>query len=195
MFIVFVSTKFVARPGTIPRPYDHIKEMSSLMETSHDDITVHGALLSIDVDTDDYAETAASDTPTVSRTYQSEDSFQAEKLSYTAKIQGEPGTTYRQLMGALPGVSRILESRDAESTRLTTKANLSKKDAHLLGYVVGELYYDRDFQRVLRLCEAVRAVCDVDKKSERNLDRWKARCTAELEKQSHCNDKPTSSTR
>ena len=33
-------------------------------------------LLAIEVDADDYAETAAGDTPTVSRTYQSEADFQ-----------------------------------------------------------------------------------------------------------------------
>ena len=46
------------------------------------------AVLELDVDTEDYATTAANDTPTASdRTAQSEADFAAQKASYTAKIE------------------------------------------------------------------------------------------------------------
>nr|POE94362.1 meiotic recombination protein rec14 [Quercus suber] len=158
----------------LPQP-DSRHHSITKTDQMQDNTDADGGLLAIEVDTDDYADSAAHDTSTVSRTYQSEDAFQAEKRSYTARMYGGPGSNYQELMEAVPALSQALGTGDPDLTVLARKANLSKKNVHLLGYVVGELYYDRDFRRIIRLCEAVRAACDVDKKVDGSLDRWTAR--------------------
>ncbi|CAK3869145.1 Hypothetical predicted protein [Lecanosticta acicola] len=103
-----------------------------------------GGLLAIDVDTDDYAETAAGDTPsTVDRTFQSEADFQKQKAGYTAKVQN--GNNLAELYRAVPA----LQEDSGEKIRL------GKKEVMLLGYAVGEMYYEREYGPILRLCERV----------------------------------------
>ena len=132
-------------------------------------------LLAIEIDADDYAEAAATDAPPVSRTYQSEEEFLAHKANYSAKIDG--GNAYRDLIAAVP----VLANKSEENTRATiatnghTRTRLSKKDIQLLGYAVGELYYDEQYHRILDLCERLRNFCDVDEKTRESLDRWSAR--------------------
>ena len=105
-------------------------------------------LLAIEVDADDYAETAAGDAPTVSRTYQSEEDFQIQKASYNAKLDGN--NTYRDLISAVP----VLDNRAGELqnglgfTDGESKVRLSKKDFQLLGYAVAELYYDKQYEKI-----------------------------------------------
>lgn len=133
-------------------------------------------LLAIEVDADDYAETAAGDTPTVARTFQSEADFQAIKASYNAKMDG--GNTYNDLIAALP----ILDTRSTDSTETDdmtnghSKVKLSKKDVQLLGYAVGEMYFDKEYMRIIKLCERVMVCCEVDGKTNESLKRWERKC-------------------
>ena len=134
-------------------------------------------LLSIEVDADEYAETAAGDTPSVSRTYQSEANFQVVRASYAAKIDN--GNTYRDLVAAVP----VLETGKGKQTNGTTSMNggaakvkLGKKNVQLLRYAVGELYYDKDYAKLVDLCERVRALCEIDEKTAESMDRWVRRC-------------------
>jgi hypothetical protein len=137
-------------------------------------------LLAIEVDADDYAETAAGDTPSVSRTYQSEPDFQAIKTSYAAKQDGN--NTYQDLIAAVPA----LKSNDAlalnrsEQSTGHAKVRLGKKDLQLLGYAVGEMYFDKEYARILELCHRVRGRCDVDAKTVGSLDRLERRCRDRL---------------
>lgn len=126
-------------------------------------------LFAIEVDADDYAETAAEDAPAVPRTYQSEADFQAIKSSYSAKIDGRSGhSTYDDLITAVPEL--------APPSRVEDLVKLTKKDVQLLGYAVGELYFDRRYEDVVALCERVNQRCHLDSKLEENLQRWVQKC-------------------
>lgn len=127
-------------------------------------------LLTIDVGTDDYAETAAGDTPsTVDRTFQSEEDFQKQKASYSAKIQN--GNNIAELYKAVPAL------REGKSQSI----KLGKKDVMILGYAVAEMYYDREYESILKLCERVETVCEVDEKLGESLARWKEKCEKRIE--------------
>ncbi|KAF7193525.1 hypothetical protein HII31_05100 [Pseudocercospora fuligena] len=134
-------------------------------------------LLGIEVDTDDYAETAAGDTPSVPRTFQSEADFQVQKASYTAKI--DQGNIYAELIKTLP----ILEAGTSSANGTDTdraKAKLSKKDVQLIGYAVGEMYFDRKYQDIIDLCQRVEEKCETDKKLNQSLEKWMGRCRERL---------------
>ena len=138
-------------------------------------------LFAIEVDADDYAETAAGDTPAVSRTFQSEADFQAVKATYQAKVDG--GNTYRDLISAVPvlELSDVDEANGTGGTDLNgPKVKLGKKDFQLLGYAVGEMYYDKQYGRILELCERVTARCEIDEKTAESLGRWERRCGERL---------------
>lgn len=130
--------------------------------------------LSIDVSTDDYAETAAGDVPSVPRGHQTEEAFQAQKAAYTAKI--DDGNSYKDLDKIL-----TLATTEEQSSDGTTRAKLGKKDLQLLGYAVAELYYDREYARVIEVCDRVRAGFESDKKTLVSMDRWCWRCRDRLE--------------
>lgn len=138
------------------------------------------SLLAIEVDADNYAETAAGDVPSVSRTYQSEADFQAQKATYTAKIDG--GKTYQDLITAVPILEQDKIDSDSRSGPQNghLKVKLSKKDVQLLGYAVGELYYDKEYRRIVDLCERIARFCDTDEKTEESLRRWTRRCHERL---------------
>ncbi|KAK3050485.1 hypothetical protein LTR09_008396 [Extremus antarcticus] len=130
-------------------------------------------VFAIEVDADNYGEAAAADTPAVSRTHQSEAAFQAVKSSYTAKIDG--GTTYQDFIAAVP----VLTNPDEVSESVTnghSKVKLGKRDSQLLGYAVGELYYDKDYAGVVELCQRVKDRCEFDVKTAEALERWCGRC-------------------
>jgi len=131
-------------------------------------------LFAIEVGADDYAETAANDAPKVSRTFQSEADFQAQKASYTAQIDGDGN--YEKLLKAVPA---LRTSSDGDCA-IEPKVKLGKRDVALVGYTVGELYYDREYSRVIQLCKRLRGVCQVDGKLGESLERWTARCEDRL---------------
>jgi hypothetical protein len=135
-----------------------------------------GGLFAIEVDADDYANVAGDDTPTVSRTYQSEEHFQAIKDSYSAKIDG--GNAYKDLITTVPILAAAERDSKSESDLANGHATsrLSKKDVQLLGYAVGELYYDKEYVQIIELCQRVQTQCETDRKTEESLARWIERC-------------------
>lgn len=136
-------------------------------------------LLAIEVDPDDYASTAAGDTPSsVSRTYQSEADFQVQKASYTAKIDG--GKSYTDLILSIPALATHTNPNQSNSNGSVMnngheKITLTKKQVQLLGYAVGELYFDARYADLCQLCERVRSECVVDEKLVQSLERWERR--------------------
>ena len=136
-------------------------------------------LLGIEVDTDDYAETAAGDTPSVPRTFQSEADFQVQKASYTAKI--DQGNIYAELVKTVPILEAGTPSANGTDTDSNgAKAKLSKKEVQLLGYAVGEMYFDRKYQDIIDLCQRVEERCEADKKLNQSLEKWTGRCRDRL---------------
>ncbi|UJO24786.1 uncharacterized protein CLAFUR5_13803 [Fulvia fulva] len=153
-----------------------------MMSDDHDD-----SLFAIEVDTDDYAETAAGDTPSVPRTFQSEADYQAQKASYRAKIDtgNNLDALYRAvpyLRPSAPDANELENEECAESQELKKKIVLGKKDVMLLGYALGEMYYERRYQEIIELCERVEEVCLVegDKKLGEALGRWRERCKSRM---------------
>ena len=125
--------------------------------------------ISLDTDNDD---DASSEPAAQSRTYQSEADFQKIKASYTAKIDN--GNTYQDLIAAVPVLAQPEEPISGP------KVKLRKKDVQLLGYAAAELYYDREYARMIELCERVKERCEVDAKAEEGLGRWVERCEGRL---------------
>ncbi|RMY71578.1 hypothetical protein D0863_05047 [Hortaea werneckii] len=145
------------------------------------------AVFAIEVDVDDYADTAAADNPsasttstsqddaaTVSRTFQSASAFQAQKAAYRAKIDW--GDLEAELMKAVPALSQ--PTRDPVAGGEEVK--LSKKETQLLGYVVGELYFSRRFEGVVDLCERVLVGCELDAKTRVGVEKWILRSKGRL---------------
>ncbi|KAK0342975.1 hypothetical protein LTR59_016337 [Friedmanniomyces endolithicus] len=137
-------------------------------------------LFAIEVDTDNYAETAAHDAPPVSRTFQSEADFQTQKATYSAKI--DVGNNYERLLEAVPLLKPVDEPSPPteRQTQGLSRVRLGKKDVQLLGYAVGELYYDERYRDIIQLCERVELVCETDGKTAESLRRWTRRCEARL---------------
>ena len=127
------------------------------------------SLFAIDVDTDDYAEAAAEDTPAVDRTFQSEADFLAVKAAYSARQDG--GDLYSELCRSIPRLSHEHGVED-------TKQKLTKREQMLLGYVAGELYYDGEFAKIVNLCDVVLESCDFDQRLRPGLERWRERAVA-----------------
>ncbi|KAK0255326.1 hypothetical protein B0A54_03192 [Friedmanniomyces endolithicus] len=142
-------------------------------------------LFAIEVDADNYAETAAHDAPPVSRTFQSEADFQAQKATYSAKI--DVGNNYERLLEAVPLLKPVDEPSPPTERHLQPSGappiRLGKKDVQLLGHAVGELYYDKRYRDIIQLCERVNLVCETDGKTAESLRRWTRRCEARLEVQ------------
>lgn len=133
---------------------------------------LENSLFNIGVDADDYAEAATEDTPAVDRTYQSEADFLAVKAAYSARQDG--GDFYSELMSAVP---HLAHGADLGST----KPKLDKRVQLLLGYAVGELYYDGEFARAAELCDRVLETCDLDKRMVPGLERSRERARARIE--------------
>ncbi|QIW97494.1 hypothetical protein AMS68_003012 [Peltaster fructicola] len=125
--------------------------------------------LVLDVDADDYAEAAAGDIPSVPRTYQSEEQFQAIKSTYVAKHDG--GTSYIDLLKQIPELG--------DST-CSEKIRLDKKQQLLLGYAAGELYYAKRYPDLLQLCERLQSRCQLDTKLSASIGRWMLKCKDKL---------------
>ena len=151
---------------------------------------IDNSLFAIQIGADDYAETAAEDTPTVSRTFQSEADFQAQKASYHAKIDN--GNNYAALIEAVPVLAEDdetdLNPQDANGAEFTdvssiqSKTKLGKRNTQLLGYAAGEMYYLGQFAGLIDLCERVQRRCLLDEKLEESLERWRRRCRERMEK-------------
>ena len=123
-------------------------------------------LFDIGVDADDYAEAAAEDAPAVDRTFQSEADFLAVKATYSARQDG--GDLYSELVRAVPQLAPDAAVADP-------KPKLDKRVQLLLGYAIGELYYDGEFDRVVKLCDRVLERCVVDRRVVPGLERARER--------------------
>jgi hypothetical protein len=149
------------------------------------------SLFDIEVDADDYADAAAEDNPAavVDRTHQSEADFLKVKESYAARQDGSRGSLYEELVRAVPA----LVAADASSKEdvdengsgdiegdAATKVKLDKRSQLLLGYVVGELWYDGRFGEVERLCGRVEKVCELDARLRPGVVRWRERAEGRL---------------
>lgn len=128
---------------------------------------VTNELFAIDVDADDYAETAAGDTPSVPRTFQSEADFELQKQSYRAKISY--GNNLEELFIAVPELRNAIIS---ETKPEENKIRLGKKHVQLLNYAVGELYFDHNYAEVIDLCDRVSFACETDQKLRNALKKW-----------------------
>ena len=129
-------------------------------------------LFDIGVDADDYAEAAAEDAPAVDRTFQSEADFLAVKAAYSARQDG--GDLYSELIRAIPQLGQ-------DATIADPKPKLDKRVQMLLGYAIGELYYDGEFDRVVKLCDRVLETCVVDKRVVPGLERSRERARGRIE--------------
>jgi hypothetical protein len=129
-------------------------------------------LFDIGIDADDYAEAAAEDAPAVDRTHQSEADFLAIKAAYSARQDG--GNYYAELLRAVPSLAHDHSAED-------TKQKLDKRVQMLLGYAVGELYYDGEFARIVELCDQVFANCLVEKRLAPGLERWREKASKRIQ--------------
>ncbi|RMZ19275.1 hypothetical protein D0859_16734 [Hortaea werneckii] len=146
------------------------------------------ALFAIEVDVDDYAETAAADNPssaspsaaptnqndsttaTNSRTYQSASAFQAQKAAYRAKIDSPReglGSLEAELVNVVPALD---PSRDP----------VAAAGEKLLGYAVGEMYFSRRFGELVGLCERVLMGCELDVRTRAGVEKWMRRSRERL---------------
>lgn len=64
------------------------------------------------------------------------------------------------------------------------RVQLSKKEVHLLGYAVAELYYERKYQEIIQLVERVERCCEIegDARLSESLKRWRGKCEGRMEK-------------
>jgi hypothetical protein len=134
-------------------------------------------LFAIEVDTDNYAETAATDIPSVSRTHQSEDAFAAIKASYQAKQ--DHGNIYAELLRTVPLLDPAVTQKTGDADG-AAKPKFGKREQQLLGYTVGELYYDGEYSRIVEVCGRVREKFEVPGKLEEALERWTERAEGRL---------------
>lgn len=121
-------------------------------------------IFSIAVDADDYAETAAGDVPAVDRTYQSAEDFAKVKASYVAKH--DDGGHREELYKQIPA----LQSGEPAQYRL------DKRQQALVGYAVGELYYDHQYAEALILLDQIEATCHVDERLLKSMRKWRQQC-------------------
>jgi hypothetical protein len=137
------------------------------------------SLFDIEVDADDYADAAAEDTPVVDRTHQSEADFLKVKESYQARQDGSRGALYSELLKAMPLLAADADA-GAPSGDDGKKVKLDKRSQLLLGYVVGELWYDGEFAEVQRLCTRLEEVCELDARVAPGVKRWRERAEGRL---------------
>jgi hypothetical protein len=135
------------------------------------------SLFDIEVDADDYADAATEDNPAaaVDRTHQSEADFLKVKETYEARQDGSRGSLYEELVRAVPALAADSSSGDAAE-----KVKLDKRSQLLLGYVVGELWYDGEFKEVERLCGRLEGVCELDARVRPGVVRWRERAEGRL---------------
>jgi len=152
------------------------------------------SLFDIEVDADDYADAAAEDTPVVDRTHQSEADFLKVKENYQARQDGSRGALYSEFLEAVPSLAADAgapsskedvvggdgDSGGTENGDAAKKVKLDKRSQLLLGYVVGELWYDGEFKEVERLCARLEEVCELDARVAPGVKRWRERAEGRL---------------
>lgn len=125
------------------------------------------------IDVDDSENSADEDAIVVDRTHQSEADFAAVKASYSARQDG--GNLYAELVESVPCLADEGESGEAAPVKLDKRQQL------LLGYVVGELWYDGEVGRVRDVCERVLERCCFDSRLRVAVERWREKAVGRLD--------------
>lgn len=146
------------------------------------------------------------------RTFQSEENFQLQRKNYSAKIYGHHHHHHHQhpsrrcglfeefqlqVFGFDTGLD--VDSEDVEKygngkeekeeegdVEEKDKIQLSKSQIQFLGQVIGELYFEEEFEELVEFCGRVRRRCccflgrDGQKGLEERLSRWEGRCLERL---------------
>lgn len=143
---------------------------------------------------------------TQSRTFQSEENFQLQRKNYSAKTYGhhhhhasrrcglyeefqlDVFGTGAGLDGESESVEKYAEEKEEKKGDVEgkDKIELSKSQIQFLGQVIGELYFEEEFEELLEFCGRVRRRCccflgrDGQKGLEERLSRWEGRCLERL---------------
>lgn len=136
---------------------------------------------------------------TQSRTFQSEENFQLQRKNYSAKMYGHHHHPSRRLGLFEEFQLQVFHGFDAGSKDVETyadgkeekegdveekeKIQLSKSQIQFLGQVIGELYFEEEFEEMLKFCGRVRrrcCFCGGQKGLEERLSRWEGRCLERL---------------
>lgn len=136
---------------------------------------------------------------TQSRTFQSEENFQLQRRNYSAKIYGHHHHPSRrlglyeefqlQVFHGLDAGSKSVEGyaegdgKEEKEEEGKDKIELSKSQIQFLGQVIGELYFEEEFEKLVEFCGRVRrrcCFCGGQKGLEERLSRWEGRCLERL---------------
>lgn len=140
-----------------------------------------------------------------SRTFQSEENFQLQRKNYSAKMYGHHHHHPSRRLGlyeefqlqVFRGFDANIDSEDVEKyadgkeekegdVEGKEKIQLSKSQIQFLGQVVGEMYFEEEFEKLVEFCRRVRRRCcyflgrDGQKGLEERLSRWEGRCLERL---------------
>lgn len=160
----------------------------------------------VEEENDDDNDDEKEEEETQSRTFQSEENFQLQRKNYSAKIYGhrhhhrhhhpsrrcglfeefqlqvfDVGSKsvegYAEGDGSGDGKEGDVEEKE--------KIQLSKSQIQFLGQVIGELYFEEEFEELLEFCRRVRrrcccCSCGGQKGLEEKLGRWEGRCLERL---------------
>ncbi|GAB7348172.1 hypothetical protein MBLNU459_g6181t2 [Dothideomycetes sp. NU459] len=170
-------------------------------------------ILAIDVSTEDYASAAAADQEVPEdvgmnpRTLQTEEDFQAQKASYSAKIDAAQACTYNKkrkkekietttdaVLFAPAQIYTHLQTFDPPfpppSTTTTAPApsssvdaprsSLDKKQFQLVAAAVAELYFRRDYARVVAIADWAEASFALDPKPRALVLKWRERAVDKM---------------
>lgn len=146
---------------------------------------------------------------TQSRTFQSEEIFQLQRKNYSAKMYGHHHHHHHQhpsrrcglfeefqleVFPGFDGGSKSVEGygngkeekEEEGDVKEKEKIQLSKSQIQFLGQVIGELYFEEEFEKLLGFCGRVRRRCccflgrDGQKGLEERLSRWEGRSLERL---------------
>ncbi|GAB7348171.1 hypothetical protein MBLNU459_g6181t1 [Dothideomycetes sp. NU459] len=144
-------------------------------------------ILAIDVSTEDYASAAAADQEVPEdvgmnpRTLQTEEDFQAQKASYSAKI--DAGNIYTHLQTfdpPFPPPSTTTTAPAPSSSVDAPRSSLDKKQFQLVAAAVAELYFRRDYARVVAIADWAEASFALDPKPRALVLKWRERAVDKM---------------
>lgn len=159
-----------------------------------------------DDDDDEKDDDEKEEEETQSRTFQSEENFQLQRKNYSAKMYGHHHHHHHhpsrrlglfeefqlQVFGFDAGLD--VDSEDVEGYAdgdgkeekerdVEGRIQLSKSQIQFLGQVIGEMYFEEEFERLVEFCGRVRrrcCFCGGQKGLEERLSRWEGRCLERL---------------
>lgn len=136
-----------------------------------------------------------------SRTFQSEENFQLQRKDYSAKMYGHHHHHHSsrrcglyeefqlQVFHGLDVESKSVEKYEdgdgdgQQEGDVEGRIQLSKSQIQFLGQVIGEMYFEEEFEELLEFCGRVRrrcCFCGGQKGLEERLSRWEGRCLERL---------------